>query len=53
MGKLKSVVLGAGALCFVLFLGLTAFKAEKDSLHKRTFNVMLDEVKEGVPGKDA
>ncbi len=37
---------------FPLFLFFVfAFKSEKDSLHKRIFNIMLDEVKEGVPGK--
>lgn len=42
----KSVVI---AIAF--FTLLFAFKAEKDSLHKRTFNVSLTEVKEGVVGK--
>lgn len=36
--------------CIFLF-ALLAFKGEKDSLHKRTFNTMLDEVREGVPVK--
>ena len=40
-----------------LFLGvalvgaLLAFKGEKDSLHKRVFNVSLTEVKDGTPAK--
>lgn len=53
MSRLQSVSLRAGVLCSVLFLTLVAFKGEKDSLHKRTFNIMLDEVKDGVPGKKA
>jgi hypothetical protein len=30
---------------------LFSFKAEKDFLHKRKFNISLDEVKDGVPNK--
>ncbi len=51
MGILKSVSLRVGVLCVVILMTLVAFKGEKDSLHKRTFNIMLDEVKDGVPGK--
>jgi len=36
----------------VLFFAL-AFKTEKDPLHKRKFNIMLDESKDGVAGKKA
>lgn len=39
------------SVCMVLFMTLVAFKSEKDSLHKRVFNIMLDEVKDGVPMK--
>ncbi len=35
----------------VFLFFIFSFKTEKDSLHKRIFNIMLDEVKEGVPGK--
>lgn len=51
MGSLKSISLRTGVLCAGLLLTLVAFKGEKDSLHKRTFNVMLDELKDGVPVK--
>jgi hypothetical protein len=35
----------------VLAVFIMAFKGEKDPLHKRVFNVSLDEVKEGVVAK--
>jgi hypothetical protein len=38
------------AITLVLFL-LVAFKGEKDPLHKRKFNIMLDETRDGVPSK--
>ncbi len=44
--SLKIIVLSISVL-FMLF----AFKGEKDPLHKRTFTVMLDEVRDGVPAK--
>jgi hypothetical protein len=42
--SVKSVLIAV--ICFAV---LFAFKAEKDSLHKRTFNVSLNESKDGVP----
>ncbi len=51
MSTLKSVSFKACALCLVILMTLVGFKGEKDSLHKRTFNIMLDEVKDGVPVK--
>jgi hypothetical protein len=51
MSVLKSVSFRTLFICFILFATLVAFKGEKDSLHKRTFNTMLDEVRDGVPGK--
>jgi len=53
MRLLKSISFRAGVLCVVILTTLAAFKGEKDSLHKRTFNIMLDEVKDGIPGKKA
>lgn len=38
-------------LLFAVVFSLLAFKGEKDPLHKRTFTVMLDEVRDGVPAK--
>lgn len=35
----------------ILFVTLVAFKGEKDPLHKRTFNIMLNELKDGVQVK--
>ncbi|PBQ33493.1 hypothetical protein CNR22_17490 [Sphingobacteriaceae bacterium] len=51
MSKLKATSFRTGVLGIVLLLTLAAFKGEKDSLHKRTFNIMLDELKDGVPVK--
>jgi len=53
MSNLKKMSLRAVVFFTVLFITLAAFKDDKDSLHKRTFNVMLDEVKDGIPGKKA
>ncbi len=39
-----------GVVALVLIL-VYAFKGDKDPLHKRTFNIMLTEVKDGVPAK--
>lgn len=49
--NIKQVSFKIRFLSFVVFLSLVAFKGEKDSLHKRTFNIMFDEVKDGVPAK--
>mgnify|MGYP003705075943 CR=1 FL=1 len=38
-------------LLFVSFFSSFAFISEKDSLHKRTFHISLDEVRDGVPVK--
>jgi len=51
MSILKSVPFKTGFFSIVLFMTIVAFKGDKDPLHKRTFNIMLDEVKDGVPGK--
>jgi hypothetical protein len=38
-------------LGFLILSSVFAFKAEKDFLHKRKFNISLDEVKDGVAAK--
>lgn len=38
-------------LVLASLFALFAFTGEKDSLHKRVFNIMLEEVKDGVPTK--
>ena len=38
-------------IAILFFAALFAFKTEKDSLHKRTFNVSLAEIKEGAANK--
>lgn len=47
----QSISFRAGFLSLFVLITLLAFKGEKDSLHKRTFNIMLDEVRDGVPAK--
>jgi hypothetical protein len=50
--KSAKILTFKNALTFmVLLLTLLAFKGEKDALHKRTFTIMLDEVRDGVPAK--
>lgn len=53
MSILKSLKLSSFKASFaaVILLSLVAFKGEKDPLHKRKFNIMLDEVRDGVPAK--
>ncbi|WP_317897558.1 hypothetical protein [Aurantibacillus circumpalustris] len=51
MGILKTSSFKAVVACVVLFMALMAFKGEKDSLHKRTFNIMLDQMKDSVAAK--
>ncbi|MDI1356094.1 MAG: hypothetical protein PSX36_14340 [bacterium] len=50
MKKKKISLINALALLVVLFTMLS-FSGEKDPLHKRVFNISLDELKDGVPGK--
>lgn len=49
----QSISFKAGVLSVIVLMAVLAFKGEKDSLHKRTFNIMLDESRDGVPGKKA
>ena len=51
MSIVKSVSVKACLLILIVAATLFAFKEEKDPLHKRTFNIMLDELKDGVPVK--
>jgi len=50
MGKSRSI-LSAAVIVAVFLCALFAFKAEKDPLHKRVFNISLSESKDGVVGK--
>jgi len=47
----KTVFLKFKVLGFAILFVLLAFSGEKDFLHKRVFNIMLEEVKDGVPTK--
>src|SRR6478752_7748036 len=47
----KSISFKIMAFSFAVLFVLFAFKGEKDPLHKRTFNIMLDEVRDGVSQK--
>jgi hypothetical protein len=51
MSILNSISFRTRLLGVFVLITLLAFKGEKDPLHKRVFNIMLDEVKDGVPGK--
>ncbi|MBL7918993.1 MAG: hypothetical protein JNJ40_01690 [Bacteroidia bacterium] len=50
MNNKKIFSLSGLTLGIILIMGL-AFKAEKDPLHKRKFNINITEVKDGVAGK--
>src|SRR3954465_11813413 len=50
MGKSRSI-LSAAVIVAVFLCALFAFKAEKDPLHKRVFNISLSESKDGVVAK--
>ncbi len=51
MGYSKIISVKSVTIAVIFFFLLFAFKSEKDSLHKRTFNISLSEVKDGVVAK--